>query len=207
MKDEKTKWYNKNFFWIVSFLYMAILIVIYACVGSENLIETSFSEPWPVCDTLREWLIRLGNMYIHVDWSHVLHNCLGFFLGAVYVEKKIGSVNFALLLLVLSLLIAPLLGGAGNSLIWFALWGYMFVDFVFSFRKSKRKTSNIILGSIMLILEYVRSGFYDTESGGIAWGLEPVQLIHGHDAGFLVGIFVCLIIQFVELQTEKRYLK
>jgi len=105
---------------------------------------------------------------------------------------------------VLSLLIAPLLGGAGNSLIWFALWGFVLVDFFWSLSKKERNKTNIIFGIITLVLEYIRSGFYDKTGGGIGWGFIPHQLIYnsGHYTGFLFGIFLCLVIRITMINRQ-----
>ena len=205
-KNKEINKQNRNYFWIVSISYCALLILIYACLGTSHIIQDGLNTRWEHFDGIRSWLIGLERIYTHSSWLHVLHNCLGFMFGAFYIERKMGSLNFAMLLGAFTILFANTVdGGCGNSMIWFALYAYMLVDYLFSFRKGKRNITNIIVGAVCLALEYIRSGFFDMSGGGIGWGFAPVQL-YGHFEGFVMGLGVALIVQVAVIKTEKKLL-
>lgn len=202
-KSKNIKWYNRNFLWFVSLLYCVLLILLFLptahdpigiffdrCRSIENMNFAMFNH-------IKDWLQNLVGLYSHSSWSHVLHNCLGFLLGSIYIERKYGSFNFLLILLGLTCLCSFDGGGIGNSYIWFALWGFVLVDFLWPLSKKERNKTNIIFGIVTIVLEYVRSGFYDKLDGGIGWGFVPHQLIYnsGHYTGFIFGIFLCIIIK------------
>ena len=209
-KKKKLRWYNRNFFWIVTIFYIAINIGIYAIFKGRNVIEVAFSKSSNFNSiVIEEFLISLGNVYSHVDWEHVLLNMLSISFCLFYLERKIGSVNLIMLLLGLSFLAAlPTVyhHSIGNSNVWFACFGYVLIDFIFSFRKSNRNITNIIIGVIVLVLEFVRCGFYDIIGGGIGWGIVPYQLIyhHSHFLGFIIGVVVAFTIHITKIQDCKK---
>lgn len=206
-------WYNRNFFWIISIVYIALNIIIFAVVGAKNLLEDLSNSYWWMFDEIKEWLVAIGNAYSHVDWSHVLYNMLELSVCVLYLERKIGSVNLLMLLLGMTLLVPGVvsmywgLGWYGSSVIWFALWGYVIIDFLFSLRKEKRNLANVITGGVVLLLEFILSGFYETTSG-IRWVIAPYQLINnaGHLLGFAVGIIMALLVNIPIVELEKRSL-
>lgn len=210
-KSKKLRWNNRNFFWAVSILYCVLLILLFLPtaknpVGIYTQRVTSINNSnFGVFGYMKEWVINFIGLYSHASWGHVLHNCLGFLLGAVYLERKYGSFDFFLILLGLNCLCSLGGGGIGNSYIWFALWGFCLVDFLWSLKKEKNK-ANIIFGSITLVLEYIRSGFYDKPSGGIGWSVVPHQLIYNfyHCKGFVFGILLCVIIRMVKFYINNK---
>ena len=213
-KDKKLTWANRNWFWCVTIVYILTNIIIFASLGPQNLIENAFDGvTWSKFGGIKYWLINIGNLYTHVTWSHVLHNMLALAIGSFYIERKVGSFNTLLIYLGFTFLGSAVTGMAwgphwyGNSVIWFALWGYVLIDYLFSLRKDVRNKTNIIVGAIVLVLEYFRSGFFDTSSGGIGWGIAPYQLINntGHYLGFIVGIILALIINITIIQVRKKY--
>ena len=212
-KNKKLNWSSRNWFWCVTIVYILTNIIIYASVWSQNLIEKAFQGvTWSKLNGIKYWLINIGNLYTHSSWRHVLHNMLALSFCSFYIERKVGSINTLLIYLGLTFLGAAATGmywGSywhGNSVIWFALWGYVLIDYLFSLRKEVRNKTNIIVGGIVLVLEYIRSGFFDTSSGGIGWGIVPYQLINnaGHYLGFIVGIIFALVINITILQVRKK---
>lgn len=118
-------------------------------MGRDNKLANLENKDWKFFDCIKDWLIVIGNTYTHSSWEHVLHNMLGLSFCAFYVERKIGSINFAVLLTSLTLFTSSMsllwFGGldwVGNSAMWFALVGYVLIDYLFSLRKSERNLEN-----------------------------------------------------------------
>ncbi len=211
-KNKQLHWYNRNIFWITSILYCLLLIFLFIPTAKAphdiffERAEKIRNLDFKVMGYLREWLVNLLGLYSHGSWEHVLHNCLGILLGSVYIERKYGSFNMFLIFVGLTCLCMFDGGGIGNSYIWFALWGFVIIDFIWSLFTKERNLANILFGSITLVLEYFRSGFFDTASGGIGWGIEPYQLIYNsaHYIGFIMGIFLCIVIRIIMTGRKKQ---
>ena len=211
--NKKVNFWNRNYFWSFTLFYVVLNIVLFAILRRNNLLWGLAENKWPVFNGIKEVLISIGNSFTHNDWGHVLRNMLAFSISAFYIERKIGTFNFAGVVLLLSLFSSTLtsmyagLFWCGSSVVYFAVWGYVLIDFLFSFRKSVYNKTNTIIGAIVVALKYIGSCLYNPEGGGVAISYEPVQLIYnaGHYFGFLVGIVVCLIIQIVIVQIEKKY--
>lgn len=209
-KNKSINSWNRNYFFIGTFLFILINVILFA-TGVRNSLEQT-SKTWSQFD-LTNLFISFTNIFQHSSWEHVLHNSLMIFVGGLYVERKTGTFKYLLLMLVFSFV-----GGAmtsacansfvwgGSSVVWFALYGYILIDYLFSFAKSKSNKTNLILGAIILVIEYIRTGFYDKIGGGIAWGIEPYQLIYnaGHYVGFIVGIIFALTICLTQISGVKK---
>ena len=89
----------------------------------------------------------------------------------------------------------------GSSVLYYGVWSYLIIDYIFSL-KEKNKINNI-LGLISIICIYI--GFCLTPNI-IDSTLKPINLIYnaGHYYGFVVGIILSLLINFVKLQTRKN---
>ena len=90
----------------------------------------------------------------------------------------------------------------GASGVQYFLYGYILVDYIFSFRKEKRNKTNIILGAIVLGLIYLAMCY----SGGLStieFVLYPRDLItnDGHYAPFVAGIIVGLVIAVAQIKS------
>ncbi len=214
--NKKLKWYNRNYLWVVTILYVALNILIFYLLKGENLFFTWFSSEWRFLNSVRLWILNIGNCYSHFDWEHVLQNMLALSVCAFYLERKMGSVNFAMLLLSLTIIVSPIVGFGfeatswkGNSGIWFALVGYMLIDYLFSLRKSERNMTNLIVGAVCLFLEWFRIGFYDKHGGGIGWVFAPYQLVmnSGHYTAFIVGVVFALVICVVKAQFKMKRIR
>ena len=210
-KNKKLRWYNRNFFWVVTIVYIALNILLYKYIG-YNKLRYLENEHWIVFGPVKDWLIAIGNTYSHSSWEHVLHNMLAISFCLFYMERKMGSINLTLVLLSLTVIVAPIccvgafFSWKGNSGIWFAAFGYVLVDYLFSLRKSERNLTNIIIGAVVLILEWFRTGFYDKRDGGIGWVLAPYQILQNwaHEIGFYIGALLALIICTVKIQNQKK---
>lgn len=200
--DDKSKnkgWWNLNFCYLGTILFLAIIGFCFS-----NDIETPLKEVdvWSQFDLTNLW-ISFTNIFQHNSLIHIFHNSIMIAVGGVYIERKTGTLKFIMLLLVFAFVggamtstCANSLAWQGASVVWFALFGYILVDYLFSFHKTKRNKTNIILGAVILIIEYIRAGFYDKIGGGIGWTIEPQQLIYntGHYVGFIVGIIFALTV-------------
>lgn len=210
IENKKVNKINRNYFWVVTVFYIVFNIAIFAIFKNNNLLWKFQNTKWGVFNGLKDLFISIGNLYTHNDWGHVLRNMLAFAISAFYIERKIGSLNFLGLILLLSILSSPLvsmyvgLNWAGSSVIYFAIWGYVIVDYLFSLKKSTRTKTNLIIGGVVIFCKYIGSclteNIIDTNI------FIPIHLIYnaGHYFGFLIGIIVSLLIQIIILQTKKQ---
>ena len=209
-ENKKVNSYNRNYFWMVSFIYIVLNIVLFAIFGNTNILWQFEEVKWKVFNGFKDLFISIGNLYTHNDWGHVLRNMFAFAISGFYIERKIGSINFALILLLLSITSSPLvsmyvgLTWAGSSVIYFALWGYVIVDYLFNLSKNTRSKANLIIGGIAIVALYIGScltlNIVDTNI------INPIHLIYnaGHYFGFIIGIIVSLIINLTILQTKRQ---
>lgn len=211
--DDKSKeelhWYKRNYFYIGTLLFILLNIILFAC---SFVPSRTINRVWSEFD-LTNLFVSFLNIFGHKSWEHVLHNSLMLAVGGLYVERKTGTFSFLLLILGFSFIGGGMLSACansfawrGSSVVWFALWGYILVDYIFSFQKHKRNKTNIILGVIILFIEYIRSGFYDKVGGGIGWSLIPHQLVYnaGHYVGLIVGIIFALIVCLSQFKHSKN---
>ncbi|MBQ3494257.1 MAG: rhomboid family intramembrane serine protease [Clostridia bacterium] len=204
---KNNKWWNKNYFWAISIFYILFNITLFAILGRNNLLWPLAEQKWSIFNGLKELFISLGNAFTHNDWQHVLCNMVAFSFSAFYLERKLGTINFGCLIVLLSLFSSALtsmyagLFWAGSSVLYFALWGYCLVDFLFSLRKSKKTKTNTIIGAIVVCCLYLGTHF----SGFISVSALPIQLIYNacHYFGFIVGIVFALVVGITSLQIEK----
>ena len=212
--DDKSKinnsWYNRNYFFTGTLLFVLINIILFAIGVRHSLVQSN--STWSQFD-LTNLFISFTNIFKHYSWDHILHNSLMIFIGGFYVERKIGTFKFLSLLFVFSFVggsmtsaCANSFAWGGSSVVWFALYGYILIDYLFSFVKTKRNKINVALGAIILVIEYIRAGFYDKVGGGIGWGIAPYQLIYntGHYVGFIVGVIFALTVCFAQVGSAKK---
>lgn len=208
-KRKVTKW-NRNYFWVISILYIIVNIVIFAVLNHNNLLWEYIDTKWTIFNGFKDLFISIGNLYTHTSWAHVLRNMFAFAISAFYIERKIGSLNFLGVICLMSILSAPLVSmyvglvWAGSSVIYFAVWGYVIIDYVFSLTKEKRNKTNLIIGGIVILSKYIGSCLTDDIVGTNI--LLPIHLIYnaGHYFGFIIGIFISLVIQIVSIQIKKQ---
>ena len=90
----------------------------------------------------------------------------------------------------------------------YALYAIFFIDYLFSFRQTKRNKTNIILGAILIPIIYLAMCY----NGGVhAFGFDwwPSDLITNswHWAGFGTGILTGLLLQITALNLEHLLVK
>ena len=203
-----TKW-NRNYCFLGTILYLAVFWILFALDVNITLKE---AKNWSAFNLTNLW-ISFARVFLHLSFSHILHNSIMIAVGGMFVERKIGTFKCLLLLLAFSFVGGAMtVAGAwsfswrGSSIVWFALYGYILVDYLFSFQKDRRNKTNIILGAIVLVVEYIRSGFFDNVDGSIGWGIVPYQLIYnvGHYVGFIVGVIFALTVCLTRLEVSKK---
>lgn len=207
---------NKNYFWCGTIFVTILLITIFATTRGSfmyKLLNQAPPGPYKVNVFVRFFYCFCAR-FSFSSWSHLLYDILGLVICGFYLERKYGTLNFILLLMSLWLidittdLFPNLCASFASANEWFTLWGFTFIDFLFSFRKENRNITNIILSIIVLLLLYIRSGFYDLTSGGIGFSLYPHQLLDfvSHFTSFVVGIIVSLIVNItkVNIITQKE---
>jgi len=208
-KSKNVNWWNRNYGYIGTVLFILFNVIIFV---SNYHFEIQEVRVWSEFD-LTNIFIAVTNVFEHGSVDHIMHNSLMIIVGGLYVERKTGSLKFLLLILAFSFMgalatsvCAGSLAWRGSSVVWFALWGYILIDYLFSFQKNKRNKTNIILGAVILVIEYLRSGFYDKIGGGIGWTVEPYQLIYnaGHYSGFIVGMIFALTVCLSQIGGYKK---
>lgn len=201
---------NRNYFWIVSIIYIVLNIALFAIFNHNNLLWKLIDVKWQNYNGIKDLIVSIGNLYTHTSWEHVLRNMFAFSLSAFYIERKIGSLNFLGLILILSILSSPMvsmyvgLRWAGSSVIYFAVWGYVIIDFLFSLKKSNRSKTNLIIGGIVIVCNYIGSCLTDNIIDTNIF--IPIHLLYnaGHYFGFLVGILISLVIQITAIQSNRQ---
>ena len=215
-KNKKLSKWNRNYFFVGTILFIVLNIVLFAVYGLSLHTKLSNSIPnndhYSFFDQLYRLILQFCGNFTHSTWEHVLQNMLGFSFCLFYIERKYGTLKFLGILFTLTLFVSFMSiydssTALGSSYVWFACFGFVLIDFLFSFRRKYRNTTNIIVGVIVILLEFIRCGFYDDYTRGarvIKWGFYPAQLTGGHAAGFLVGICVCVLIHLTILYSNKK---
>ena len=102
------------------------------------------------------------------------------------------------------------------SVVIFAFYGFIFVDFFFSLKKERRTKFNIVWGIILLVLIYLImsintfDGDWFVVAGrevGMTW--YPHELLYngGHYTGFLAGALICLLMELRLIYFKKSHNK
>lgn len=210
IENKKVSKWNRNYFWIVSITYIVLNISLYAVFKNNNILWKYEDVKWNVFNGFKDLFISIGNLYTHNDWAHVLRNMLAFSFSAFYIERKIGSLNFLGLILLMSIISSPLvsmyvgLRWAGSSVIYFGVWGYVIIDYLFSLNKNDRSKTNLIIGAIVILCKYIGSCL--TENIVDTNIIVPIHLIYnaGHYFGFIVGILIALVVGITKVYVKKQ---
>ena len=210
-KNKKLTWWSRNYFYLGTILFIVLCISIHAIVGSKE------AKPWIAItdkfifydqlvfnNLVQGWI----NTIFHFNWQHTLLNMLCFLICGLYIERKTGTLNFVLLTIATVFIESAFstaanmsLNYAGASGMQFFLYGYIIIDYIFSFRKAKRNKTNTIFGGIVLAIIYVCMCF----SGGtetFSFKIYPYDLLNniGHYAPFFAGIIIGLIVQISQIK-------
>ncbi len=203
-KKKQLKWYNRNYFFTGTIIFIAISILIFVIWGNISVNTNS----WFNNSSFHK--IIAGTFFgdfAHSNWEHILLNMVSLLPCAIYIERKYGTFAFLGLTLALSfvgsimlvVLLNPTICWTGSSIIWFAMVGFVLVDWAISFIYNRNKT-NIILGAVVLIIEYLRLCFFDKTGGGIGFGIKPVILLQDlHLQAFYGGLILGCLVGMIEV--------
>ena len=202
--DDNTKrlhWWNRNFFYVVTVAVVLVNIILYGVLGNNWEQQFKPDSSWYSTLNFTGFVRGFLNSFSHENWQHVLLNMLCFLICGLYLERKTGSLPFLGLVFVLTLFSA--LSTPAYGLYWhgfsganYALYGYIIVDYPFTFRKRTRTKFNIIAGAVMLALIYFAACFNGGMSGvGFAWYPYDFMTNMGHYSGFVVGLVIGLLVQ------------
>ena len=205
-KSKKLNWLNRNYFFVVTVFIVLLNIIVYAVHGSDtgNFYYPSNWGKFSVNNLFQ----ALVNSYTHANWQHTLLNMLCFFIAGLYIERKKGSLQFLLFMVMMSLFTAFATCTNDVGIWWhdfsavnYGLYGYIFVEYIFTLcQKEKRYLFNIIFGAVVVGLIYFAMCF----SGGVervSFEWYPDDLLHnlGHASGLVAGLVLGLYEQLSSL--------
>lgn len=223
----KLKWWQRNYFFVVTLLIVLLNIILFAALGSSWHIETdnmySFIESptgypshkshWNDCLYFSNLLQTFLASFSHFNWQHTLLNMLCFFICGIYLERKLGSVKFLLLVICFSFFGNCAVAANNDSInfygfsgVNYALYAYILVDYLFSvIPKENRNKLNVIYGAIMLGLIYFAACFNGgTQKVGFSW--YPYDAVHnlGHYTSYFVGSIIAIFLCATRYYNEKK---
>lgn len=215
--DDSTKklhWWNRNYFFVGTILIVTINIMIFAFAGNtwvDNIGE-AVDRHWGDIFWFDNLVRAFLDSFIHANWQHVLLNMLCFFIAGIYLERKKGTLNLLLLVLIMAFFTgiacqANSLGfSRGYSGVNYGIYAYIIVDYLFMFRKDTRTKFNIISGAVVLGLIYFAMCFNGgVETTSFAWYPYDFMTNMGHYSSFLVGIILGLTINLVKLMSLQEH--
>lgn len=203
-KNKKLKWYNRNYLYFGTILVIAVNILLFVFLGNNFAKDIGGEHIWNGVFDCSNIIRSFVDVFVHGDWQHVLLNMLCFSFCGIYMERKIGTINFILLILGFSFLAGNVTTAARNTVnhygasgLVYMCYAFVFVDYIFSFANKKQNSkTNIILGAIILFAIYIAMSF-DTGAQALEFKFYPHNLIYNaaHYSSFFAGIIVSLMIK------------
>lgn len=210
-KSKDLKWYNKNYFYAGTISFIVINILLFACLGNNYAKDIGGQYVWNGVFDISNMLRSFVDVFVHLDWQHVLLNMLTFAFCGIYLERKFGTINFILLILGFSFLAGNITTAARNTvnhrgasgLIYFC-YAYIILDYIFCFIQKKQNKTNIILGAIILLCIYVAMSFKIGDT--INFMFYPHDLIYNaaHYSSFFAGLIVALMIKLGQFNRKEK---
>lgn len=211
-KNKSLKWWSRNYFYIGTIVVVLVNILLFVELGYnwEKIISVD-SGKWGTPFYINSFIASFLNSFSHANLQHVLLNMLCFAVCGIYLERKNGTLGL-LGFVVFGAFISGIATTCNSLDVWwhgfsgvnYFLYAYIIFDFFFSLRKEKKNKTNIILGSIVLLLMYVAMCFCGGTSS-FEFQIYPYDLIHnmGHYSSFLIGCVIALFKNIVEITAEK----
>lgn len=214
--DDNTKklyWWNRNYFFISTILIVITNIVLFGVAGNDWQSFIGKREAnWGAILNFDNLIRQCLNSFSHSNWQHVLLNMLCFFIAGIYLERKKGTINLFVLVLIMTFCTSTAVGANDLGIGWhgfsgvnYGLYAYIIVDYCFSFRKGTRTKFNIISGTIVIALIYFAMCFNGgTSTVSFVW--YPYDLMHnmGHYSSFFAGAVLGVTIQMVKIISRKE---
>lgn len=209
--DDKSKninWRNRNYFYIGTIIVIVLNILLFVFLGNNFAKDIGGHYVWNGVFDISNMLRSFVDVFVHGNWQHVLLNMLCFSFCGIYMERKLGTINFILLILGFSFLAGNITTAARNTvnhygasgLIYFC-YAYIILDYIFGFiQKKQNNKTNIILGAIIMLCIYVAMSFNDGGLG-LIFKFYPYDLIYNaaHYSSFFAGIIITLMIKASQL--------
>ena len=227
LEEKKSlSWWDRNWYFVGTGFIIVLCILLYG-IGGRDWPQFLIAKPPHTIGGgygktplyLDRFFRSFFNSIAHNNWQHTLLNMLCFLVAGLYLERKTGSLFLVGLVVVFGFLSGnatsahggrdPLtnIDWVGFSVINFALYAYIIIEYIFSFQKHRKNRFNTIFGGIVCGLIYFACCFTGGYAGvGFTW--YPYDLLYnfGHYTGFAVGIVIGLLVQLVQLKTRKETL-
>ena len=206
------RWWNRNYFYAVTLAVVLVNIILYGVLDGSW--QHAYGDPrhaWYGHLSYDNFVRVFLNSFSHANWQHVLLNMLCFFICGLYLERKMGTLPFLGRVFVLTFFSALATTAMDLSLNWhgfsaanFALYGYIIVDYPFTFRKRTRTLFNVIAGAVMLGLIYFAACF-DGGTAQVSFRWYPYDFLTntGHYSGFAAGVIIGLLVHAVRMISER----
>ncbi len=216
-------WWNRNYFFISTMIIIAGLLLIFNSGIRIHHFGNAGEYEWYQFMNLSNFIQNFINCFFHSDWAHVIFNSVSMLVCGLYLERKCGSIPLLVLTFFLAVFASAFVGSnelstdwVGFSVVIFAFYGFIFVDFFFSLKKERRTKFNIVWGIIFLVLIYLImsintfDGDWFVVAGrevGMTW--YPHELLYngGHYTGFLAGALICLLMELRLIYFKKSHNK
>lgn len=204
VKNKQTTWWNRNYFYAGTILVIILNILLFACLGEGYANDIGGGYVWNGVFDISNIVRSFVNVFVHASWQQVLLNMLCFAFCGIYIERKLGTFNFLLLVLGFAFLAGNITTAARNTVnhygasgLVYMCYAYIILDYVVMFfDKSQKNKTNIILGAIILVCIYLAMSF-DENGMSIVFRAYPCGLFYNaaHYSSFLAGIVVSLMIK------------
>lgn len=204
--EKQEKKINKNYFFAGTFLVIIINFLVYYFFSEQDVIYSTYN--WENVLDFKNLFICFYSAFRHFNVQHLLLNCLCFLIAGGYVERKRGSLELIVLVVLFTFFGEGMTDAnhysgtsRGFSGVNYAFYAYIIVDFIFSFKEIKKNKKEMIISVSILILIYIACCF----CGGtdtISFKIYPYDLIHnlGHYTGFLVGLILSTLIKVCKIK-------
>ena len=210
LENKKLRWYNRNLFYIGTFLVIIINILVFL-IGKNNWKIGYINSNWTDILNFNNLFAQFVSAFKHYNLQHCLLNCLCFLVAGTYVERKIGSVNLLVLVVSFAFFGESAVGANHSGTSWgfsgvnYAFYAYIIVDYIFMFVFRKQSKVSVIYGAIVLALIYLATCFCGGTST-FSFKIYPYDLLNnmGHYTSFLTGIILTLLLQFIKWQMSKK---
>ena len=204
-ENKKENVFTKNCFFVCTITLVAAIILLYATGGNDwpHFVhvrgDIGWNEAFYFNPTIRAFL----NAFAHLNTTHVFFNVTGLFVCGLYLERKTGSIKLLIMILALVFFTSIVsVASTLNAVYWigfsgvlYLLYAYVTVDYIFSFRFSKKHLKEVIFGTVVLLCIYIGMSF----DGTLSFVWYPYSLIfhEAHLAGFVAGLGLGVIVQIV----------
>ncbi len=208
------KWWSRNYFFVGTIAVIALNILLFVFLGNnwESAFKIQDGGHWGDVFYFAPTIRVFMNSFSHANWQHVLLNMLCFLFVGIYLERKTGS--FGMILLVAFSAYVSSIAVATNDLsvyfhgysaVNYFLYGYVLIDFIFSFTADRRSKCNTILGAIVIASIYIFMCYAGGVSGfEFRWYPYDLMTNLAHYSSFVAGIIIPLFINAVSLIRKKN---